>query len=180
MTDQTNIEKSESEKDAGKAAFFLHRTDLWIALVLFTICGLLLFETSRWETVMSSLSQNIPPTFFPRLVLGAIIFFTLLLPCESYFAAKRGVDLDEDRADRIEPITWITAAALVSIVALMPWLGTILTMLLASVGLPILWGERRPVVIALFAVLFPLIVTLLFTEGLKVHFLPGLLEPIMD
>ena len=180
MSDQTNNEKSESEKDAGTPASFLHRTDLWIALVLFAICGLLLYETSRWETVPPSLSQNIPPTFFPRLVLGAIIVFTLLLPCESYFAAKRGVNLDEDRADRIEPITWITAVVLVAIVALMPWLGTLLTMVLASVGLPILWGERRPVVIALFAVLFPLIVTLLFTEGLKVHFLPGLLAPIMD
>lgn len=180
MSDQTNFEPSESEKDTGTPVAFLHRTDLVIALVLFAICGALLYETSRWETVMPSLSQNIPPTFFPRLVLGAIIVFTLLLPCESYFAAKRGVNLDEDRADRIEPITWITAAVLVAIVALMPWLGTILTMLLASVGLPILWGERRPVAIALFAVLFPLVVTLLFTEGLKVHFLPGLLEPIMD
>lgn len=179
MSDHANNEKSESEKDAGTPASFLHRTDLVIALVLFAICGLLLYETARWETVMPSLSQNIPPTFFPRLVLGAIIVFTLLLPCESYFAAKRGVDLDEGRADRIEPITWITAAALVAIVALMPWLGTILTMLLASVGLPILWGERRPVVIALFATLFPLVVTLLFTEGLKVHFLPGLLESVM-
>ncbi len=180
MSDQTNFEKSESEKDAGTPAFFLHRTDLWIALVLFAICGLLLYETSRWETVMPSLSQNIPPTFFPRLVLGAIIVFTLLLPCESYFAAKRGTDLDEARAKRIEPITWMTGASLIAIVFLMPWLGTILTMLLASLGLPILWGERRPVFIALFAVLFPSVVTLLFTEGLQVHFLPGLLEPIMD
>ncbi|MEE8515441.1 MAG: tripartite tricarboxylate transporter TctB family protein [Alphaproteobacteria bacterium] len=179
MSDHTNNEKLGSEKDAGTPASFLHRTDLWIALVLFAICGALFYETTRWETVMPSLSQNIPPTFFPRLVLGAIVVFTLLLPCESYFAAKRGVNLDEGRADRIEPITWITAAVLVAIVAIMPWLGTLLTMVLASVGLPILWGERRPVVIALFAVLFPLIVTVLFTEGLKVYFLPGLLEPFM-
>ncbi len=180
MSDHTDNEKLESKGDAGNTASFLHRTDLWIAFVLFVICGLLFYETSRWDTVAVSLSQNIPPTFFPRLVLGAIVVFTLLLPCESYFAAKRGTNLDEDRANRIEPITWMTGASLVAIVLLMPWLGTILTMLLASFALPILWGERRPLVIAIFAVLFPLIVTLLFTEGLKVHFLPGLLAPIMD
>ena len=177
MSDQP--ESKADGKDGARAPSFLHRADLWITLVLLVICGLLYYETSTWETVVPALSQNIPPTFFPRVIIGCIIFLSLLLPFESYHAIKQGTDLEEDRSARIEPITFITGLGLVLIVALSEWLGTDLSMVLACVLLPILWGERRWWRVALFATLFPLIVHLIFVEGLLVHFLPGILEPIL-
>lgn len=177
LSDQT--ENTGDGKDAAKTASFLHPTDLWITGVLLAICALLLYETATWDTAPSAFAQNIPPTFFPRLVLGLIIALTLLLPFESYYAIRQGTDLDEERSVKIEPITFITAAGLLFIVILSEWLGTDLSMVLSCVLLPLLWGERRLKWILPFAIVFPLVVRVVFVEGLKVHFLPGVLEPIL-
>ncbi|MCH8918699.1 MAG: tripartite tricarboxylate transporter TctB family protein [Proteobacteria bacterium] len=178
MSDQP--EHKVDGKDGTWLPSFLHRTDLWITGILLAISAFLYYETSTWETVAPVLSQNIPPTFFPRLVLGIIALFTLLLPFESYYAAKRGTDLDEDRSSKVEPITFITAAGLLFVVTLSEWLGTDLSMVLACVLLPVLWGERRLKFIIPFAIIFPLAVRIVFVEALNVHFLPGILEPILD
>ena len=53
------------------------------------------------------------------------------------------------------------------------WLGTILTIFLAAVGLPLLWGERRWLLILVYAVVFTAIVTYLFSIVLSVYFVPG-------
>lgn len=167
-------------KGAGRPASFLHRTDLLITLILLGITGGLWYATTTWESVPDILSQNIPPTFFPRVILGCIIVMSLALPFESARAAKQGTDLDEDRRDRIEPITYITAGGLILVVILFEWLGTDLSMVLACVLLPMLWGERRLWLLLPFATLFPLAVHWVFVEGLNVHFLPGLLAPILE
>ena len=167
-------------KDAGPPAAFLgrlHRTDLGITAVLLAVCAALWYETTTWDTVPAILSQNIPPTFFPRVLLGCIVVLALMLPFESAHAERQGTDLDEDRRNRIKPITYVTALGLIAIVVLFEWLGTDLSMVLACVLLPILWGERRVWVILPFAIVFPAAVHWVFVEGLQVHFLPGLLEP---
>ena len=167
-------------KDGTRLPSFLHRTDLWITGILLVISGLLIYETSTWETAPPAFVQNIPPTFFPRLVLGVIVFLTLILPFESHYAIKQGTDLDEDRSVKVERITFITGAGLLFIVILSEWLGTDLSMVLSCVLLPMLWGERRAKVIIPFAIIFPLAVRIVFVEALNVHFLPGLLEPLLD
>ena len=178
MSDQP--ESKADGKDGARLPSFLHPTDLWITGILLVICGLLFYETSTWETAPPAFVQNIPPTFFPRLVLGLIVFFTQMLPFESYYAARQGTDLDEDRSVKVEPITYITAAGLLFVVTLSEWLGTDLSMVLSCVLLPMLWGERRIKVIIPFAIIFPLAVRIVFVEALNVHFLPGILEPILD
>ena len=52
-------------------------------------------------------------------------------------------------------------------------LGTILTMFLVSLTLPLLWGERRLRLVVSFAVLFTLAVTWVFNVLLQVFFEPG-------
>jgi len=173
-------ESKAAGKDGTRLPSFLHRTDLWITGILLVICGLLFYETSTWETAPPAFAQNIPPTFFPRIVLSLIAFLTLMLPFESYYAALQGTDLDEDRSSKVEPITFITAGGLLFIVTLSEWLGTDLSMVLACVLLPMLWGERRFKIIIPFAIIFPLAVRIVFVELLNVHFLPGILEPILD
>jgi putative tricarboxylic transport membrane protein len=171
---------TRERKGAGRPASFLHRTDLWITVILLAICGALWYETTRWDTVIQQLSQNVPPTFFPRIILGCIIVMSLALPFENYFKKKQGTDLDDERSNRVVSITVITALALALVVALSQWLGTDLSMVLACLLLPVLWGERRLWVVLPFAILFPLAVRLIFVNGLKVHFLPGLLAPLLE
>jgi hypothetical protein len=49
---------------------------------------------------------------------------------------------------------------------------------LACAVLPVLWGERRLWLVALFAVLLPLAVSLLFVGVLEVNFIPGITGPL--
>ena len=55
--------------------------------------------------------------------------------------------------------------------------GTALAMVLVCIALPLLWGERRAKVLVPYFVLFPLAVTVLFTQVLKVYFEPGAFGP---
>jgi len=87
---------------------------------------------------------------------------------------RQGDVLEKERSVRIRPITFVTALVLVGIVALTPWLGTLPGMILACAVLPVLWGERRFWLVAIYALALPLAVTVLFVKGLDVNFLPGI------
>jgi putative tricarboxylic transport membrane protein len=130
--------------------------------------------TTRFDKVPESLSQNIPPEWFPRLLLGIIAILTLIIPFEHLFLQKGSID--EDRRAKIKPISFYSAVLLCCIIGLMPWLGTLLAMVLVCALLPLLWGERRLKVIIPFAVVFPGLVTFLFTKVLGVFFEPGVLS----
>ena len=80
-----------------------------------------------------------------------------------------------DRRRPIKPIAFVTAALLCLVVAAMSYLGTLLTMVAACALMPPLWGERRLKVIVPFAIIFPLIVAVVFSMFLQVYFEPGVL-----
>lgn len=150
-----------------------HRVDLIVAAIILAGCAFLFWETTNFAQIPRGLAQNVPPTLFPRLLLVVIAAMALFLPFEHVQKRAQGIDLDDRRRDRIKPITYVTALALFGIVVATPWLGTFLAMILACAVLPVLWGERRLWLVALFAIGLPLAVTLLFVSALGVHFLPG-------
>ena len=136
---------------------------------------MLYYVTTQFDEIASVLSESTPPASFPRLLIWTIAVLALLLPFEHRFHARGKKHLDEDRRHRVKLISIATAGLLVATVASIQWLGTLVTMILACVALPLLWGERRVGVILPFALLFPGIVTFLFTKVLKVVFEPGIL-----
>ena len=71
----------------------------------------------------------------------------------------------------------ITAVLLVLAVTSILLFGTALAMVLVCIALPLLWGERRAKLLVPYFILFPLAVTLLFTQVLKVYFEPGAFGP---
>ncbi len=165
----------QADKASGGAgpAPLLHRVDLVVTLILLSICGFLYYVTTGFESVADMLAQNIPPEFFPRLVLTVIVILTLGLPFEHILHRRRGDDIDSGRRKMVKPMAYFSAGLLVALVFAMPYLGTFLTMIAACFLVPLLWGERRIKLIVPFAVLFPSAVTLLFTQALKVYFEPG-------
>ena len=162
-------------RDAGSGGPLFHRTDLGLALIILAACAGLYYATTRFETVAPLFAQDVPPEFFPRLLIWTIVVLTLLLPFEHLLLAQRRKNLDADRSDRIRPNTLVTAALLCAVVAAMPWLGTAPSMVVICLLLPRLWGETRLRVLVPFAVVFPAAVTVVFSNLLKVHFEPGLL-----
>ncbi len=163
------------EDGVRPASSLIHRTDLVLAAIIIGIGGLLYYATSTFEEVAPLLQQGITPAFFPRIILGFIIALSLFLPFEHIMHARQGKSLDKDREQRIKPITFITALFLMTLLVIMPHLGTIPTMVLSCALFPILWGERRFGAIALYAVGFPAFVSILFFKFLKVIPIPGII-----
>jgi putative tricarboxylic transport membrane protein len=170
--------QDEREDSGARPAFSVHRTDLLIAAIILSGAALLFYETTRFDEIPVGLAQNVPPELFPQLLLVLIAGMALFLPFEHIQKRREGIDLDTPRSDRIRPVTWLTAAVLFGVVLLVQWLGTALAMVLACAALPVLWGERRLWLVALFAVLLPLAVTLLFAGLLDVNFIPGITGPL--
>lgn len=171
--------RRERQEDGGaRPASSLHMVDCIVAAVIVAGCAFLFWETTNFAEIPRGLAQNVPPTLFPRLLLVVIVAMALLLPFEHIQKRAQDIDLDDTRRDRIRPITYLTALALTAVVVVMPWLGTLPAMVLACAVLPILWGERRWWLVAVFALALPLTVTLLFVGGLEVRFIPGIAGPL--
>lgn len=171
-------ERQDDRKDGARPASSVHRTDLLVAAIILAGAAFLFYETTRFDQIPTGLAQNVPPELFPQLLLVLIAVMALFLPFEHIQKRREGVDLDTTRSDRIRPVTWLTGAVLFGVVLVVQWLGTVLAMVLACAALPVLWGERRFWLVALFAVLLPLAVTVVFVGLLKVNFIPGIAGPL--
>jgi putative tricarboxylic transport membrane protein len=144
-------------------------------VVLLALCASAYWLTTRFPSVPAMLSQNIPPTFFPRLVLVAIAACAVFLIVHGAGATRqRDGGRDEARApERPTPLVYATAAIVLVTPALIGLLGTWLVIALVCVVLPLLWRERRAVRIAALALGLPLAVYGLFTLALGVRFPVG-------
>ena len=173
--------QSPTGQDAGGArsgaspSGWINKTDLYIAFIILAVCILGWYDTTTWEAPMAAFTSVVPPDWFPLLVFGCIMVLAVFLPLEQRLKGKGGHVLDDDRRDRIKPITYITTVVTVSIAASMEWLGTVVTVVLICVILPLMWGERRWVILGPFIVLFPLVVILLFKVLFSVNFEPGVI-----
>ena len=165
---------SEEKPARGGPGGLVHPVDLVIMTIILSVCGALYYVTTTFDKVSNLLAQNIPPEFFPQLVMLVIAILTLGLPFEHLFQRRRGHDLDKDRSKKLRPLTYQTVLVLVLLALAMPYLGTFLAMIVVCLILPWLWGERRLRLILLFAMLFPLAVTLVFNRVLGVYFEPGI------
>jgi putative tricarboxylic transport membrane protein len=152
----------------------IDRTDLGLAVFILAVCGYLYWVTTGFDSVADMFAQDVPPEFFPRLLLWTIAVLTLGLPFEHLLLRKKGESLDEERAVRVKPIAYKTAALLLIVVVSIPWLGTTLSMAAAGLTIPVLWGERRIKVLVPYAIILPLGVTFVFSYLLGVYFEPGI------
>lgn len=157
----------------------VHKTDLGLTLIILGVCAALWYATAQFDEVPAVLRQGVLPTDFPRLVIAVIAVLALLLPFEHIAHARRGSDIDEERSVKVKPISMVTALVLIGLVAIMIPFGMYPTMVLASAVMPLLWGERRFGRLALYVLLFPLAVLLLFEQGLRVNLPPGVFGSLL-
>jgi len=169
-------ERSESNEGRGPVppTSFVDRTDFILAVIIFAVCGFLFFLTTGFDEASEQMSQNIPPEWFPQLLLIFIMALTLIIPFEHLFMGKKV--LGKERQKAVKPISIVTAALLCGIILMMPWLGTFVTMIVVCILMPLLWGERRLKVLVSFAIIFPGLVAFLFTKILRVYFEAGIWE----
>jgi putative tricarboxylic transport membrane protein len=160
---------------ARRARRLVNPTDLRLCVAIVSACAGLYYVTTGFEQVSDLFAQDVPPEFFPRLLLWTIVLLALLLPFEHLHLRRRNRDIDADRTERIRPAVYATAALLCVAVAAMPLLGIWVVLSLVCCALPLLWGERRLVIVVPFAAVFPGAVALLFSRVLNVYLEPGTL-----
>ena len=105
-----------------------------------------------------------------------MLFLTAIIPFEFKITPQKVAKIDKERDEKTLPITWVTIFLLLTIVFLTDFLGAVLTMFVTCLLLPLVWGEKKYVVVAIYALLFPAFVWFLFNQLLGLYFAPGLLE----
>ncbi len=166
-------DESPSEEIPGPSGL-IDRIDALLALVLILACAALFFETTSFDQPPLFLGDNMLPAEFPQMLLVLIGALALALPFEHLLERRRHPLIRKARRAPIGVTTWSTIVLLVAILALAESLGTILTILVSSLLLPALWGERRWWLLALYAIAFTAAVTYIFAVVLRVYFEPGI------
>lgn len=167
-------------EEASASSPLIHRKDLVLAILIFSVCGYLYYLTTKFEQVADVLAQNIQPEFFPQLLIWTIVFLTLFIPIEHRFLKGGSASIDKSRSQRIKPLALLTGLLLITVVATILWVGTIASIVIVCIAMPILWGERSPKILVPYAIIFPILITLLFNQALGVHFEPGLFEILFE
>lgn len=142
-----------------------------IALLALSAVGFWL--TTGFREVPAMLSQNVPPTFFPRLVLGLIAAGGIGLIAGGLRAPRAG------SSSPIRPLVFVTAGLVVLLPFAIMLVGTLATIFLVTLGLPLLWNERRLRFVVPLALGMPAAVYLVFTVALEVRFPTGLVATLL-
>ena len=142
--------------------------DCVVAVAILVFCAATYAVTLGFAEAPAAVAQNVQPATFPRLVLAVIAAFSAVLAATSF---RR----DSRPARPVKPMVLVTGAMMVAFVIVFDSLGFIASMVLYSLTMPMLWGERRWRRLVPFAVLFPAAIYAVFVLGLGVHFDAGLL-----
>jgi hypothetical protein len=173
MSKETAPDSGQKAPDNAGRTGMIDGIDAALAAVLIAICAFFYWLAGDFPVPGLFLGDNVLPEQFPRMLLVVIGLLALLLPIEHRLELDRWPLIKKARSAPIGSNTFVTMGFLLVLVGLGEWIGTILMIFFAAIGLPILWGERRWLVIGVYAVVFTGIVTYLFSIVLSVYFEPG-------
>ena len=144
----------------------MRHSDVVVGSVLLALCAAIYWLTTDFTEVPAMLSQNVPPTFFPRLVVMIVAALSVLL-------IAAGLRKNPVSAPAVSPVVFVTAGIIVLAGFLVDWIGTLPTLSLIAVTLPLAWGERRLPRIGLLAVGLPSAIYIIFSIALGIRFPAG-------
>jgi len=115
------------------------------------------------------LSQNVPATFFPRLVLAAIAALSVAV-------GAAGLRQQRERRPTVPTKVIGTGAIFIVTVAVVQVLGMLTAICLVAIAMPLYWGERRAVRIALLSICLPLAIYMVFVVTLGMRLPTGVFQ----
>ncbi len=154
---------------AGPSRSPLLRGDDIVGGVILFFCAAAYAITTTFEEVPVMLSQGIQPAVFPRAMIAVIAILSMILIIQS---RRKAASVRKP----VPMVAFATAGLLAVFVAAIDWVGMMLGIFLFCLVLPALWGDRRYLWIAVFAVLFPAGIFMLFSKMLEVRFPLGILQ----
>ena len=168
-----------------RSLHLLANRDSLAGLAVVGVCAVAWWLTAGFDEVPAILSQNVPPTFFPRLVIGTAALLGGLLVAggirrrareSAHHAAADDPSTPREKAGGAAlppPVFWATAGLIAAAGVLVPLVGTLLTLGLVAIALPLLWGERRVRLVLALALGLPGAIYVVFTVALGVRFPVG-------
>lgn len=135
-----------------------------VPAAIIAFCAVAWWVTMGFDRMPPILKRGIQPSDFPQLIAGLIVFLTLVM-----------LVLDPVRVSkRVAGKTW-SSMALMGVFAGVTLIDFFLALALFSVGLALIWGERRSLVLAFVGVVVPVAVFFLFDLAFRIRFPRGLL-----
>ena len=71
---------AENGREDAQASSLINRTDLGLTIIILIGCGFLYWVTTGFEVVPDLFAQDVPPEFFPRLLIWTIVILKNRLP----------------------------------------------------------------------------------------------------
>jgi len=161
---------SETPETDGRAADGMSVAriprDAIVGAAILAFCLAVWLVTLGFKEAPAAIAQNVQPATFPRMVLLVMAVLTATIMALSF---RR-----QDKPKKtLKPMLWPSAAIMPGFVLAFEFLGILPAMILLCVFLPLLWGERRLLLIVPYSIVFPAAIYLLFAVVLKVHFEPS-------
>lgn len=133
--------------------------DLATGLVVLAVCGALYTLTTQFDTDPLGMTQGMPATMMPRLILAVISSLSVLMIIQGLRATReQGIALPPWQM-------WATAGVLALCALLFVPLGVPLTFFSVCIIIPILWGARNYRAVMTFALALPIAILVVF-QGL--------------
>jgi putative tricarboxylic transport membrane protein len=140
-------------------------SDVYAGAIFLALSAGIYALTAGFDEVPAMLSQNVPPTFFPRFVIAIVAFLSVTV-------MVGGLRKTPARNAPVPPVVFATGGIVLVAGLLVNWIGTLPTLCLTSIVIPLLWGERRRLPVAALAVGLPAAIYLVFSVALGIRF-PG-------
>lgn len=137
----------------------------WIVPALIVLfCAGAFYVSTTFREMPPILKRGIQPSDFPQLLLGTIIFLTVIMAWLDPIQVK----------DRLNGAV-LGTMALFGVFAVLSIADLFLGLAVFAGALAALWGERRPVVVAIIGIVLPTAIFFLFDLVFEIRFPRGIL-----
>lgn len=148
-----------------KPSTHFERLARWIAPIALIALALgAIYVSTTFKRMPPILKRGIQPSDFPQLISGLIIFLTLLM---AWFDPVK-------LTERVSRQTLYTLAAMALFVALVQ-VDLFIALGVFALTLSLLWGERRPAILGLVALVVPFAIFVIFDQAFQIRFPRGVL-----
>lgn len=147
------------------------KRDIGVGIFFLILCGVILLITLKFEKVPPVVAQGMQPEDFPQIIISTIVVLAVILILQ----AKK----DDSKQQALPLMLLWTSGLLITFVILLNWAGTLISMFLFCIALPLLWGERRYIFLSVYALCYPSLIYFVFFYLLKVRLPSGFLEQLL-
>lgn len=142
--------------------------DLWAVAGILAFCAAAYAITLTFETVPDAIAQGLQPAGFPQLVIMTMAALALFVGWESRAGST-------DAPDPVDRMVYWTSLLMIAVLPVLIWVDFFIAITLATFAMGWLWGERRLVGLAVYSVLQTIVIFIIFSTILRVHFPHGIL-----